>query len=103
MANLAVAPAAKAPLVVSIQGRTYTGVFNGTPIVVPDFDALVLMSNGWLAMARDGAGTTAQRPTLGFGNTLNPKNGYEYYDSTLGITVIWNGLNWIRVDTGASA
>ena len=103
MANLAVAPGFNAPLVVAVQNRTYTGVFNGTPIIVPDFDALTLMANGWLAMARDGAGTTAQRPTLGPGNVINPKLGHEYYDSTLGITILWNGKNWIRVDTGASA
>lgn len=103
MANMAVIPGSAAPLTVVIQGRTYTSTLGGAPLIVPDFDGLVLLANGWLSTARDGAGTTAQRPTLGLGNVLNPKAGFEYYDSTVGANIIWNGKNWIHHATGSTA
>jgi hypothetical protein len=102
MPNLAVFPSAAAPKTLVVNGRTYTLALGATPLVVPDWDAFVLMANGWIAAASDGAGTTAQRPAAAYGVSA-PRVGYEYYDSTVGANVIWNGANWINHATGATA
>jgi hypothetical protein len=88
----------------TVNGRTYTCAVGATPILVPDFDALVLLSNGWLASTADGAGTTAQRPLANQAtSTPAPNVGFSYFDTTLGTKVVWNGKNWINHATGASA
>jgi hypothetical protein len=103
MANVAVFPSANAPTTITVNGRTYTCAIGATPIVVPDWDAFVLTANGWLRAAGDGAGTTAQRPAAAPGGASPPRVGFEYYDSTVGANVIWNGKNWINHATGANA
>ena len=87
-----------------VNGRTYTATPGGTPLDVPDFDAKLLEANGWIKMADLGDGTTAQRqaqslllPGLGA-----PMAGDEYYDQTLGMSVVYDGINWRRPDTGAA-
>jgi hypothetical protein len=102
MANLAVFPAAGAPTTINVKGRVYTCAIGASPIVVPDFDAFVLLSNGWLRSAADGAGNTASRPTKN-ANGTPIRTGYQYFDSDVGANVIWNGKNWINHSTGASA
>ena len=69
---------------------------------MPDHDAFVLCSNGWLRAAADGAGTTAQRPTKAANGTAI-RVGFQYYDSDVGATVIWNGKQWINHASGAAA
>ena len=105
MANIAVFPSVSAPKTVVVYGRTYTLAVGSTPILVPEGDAFVLCANGWLKSASDGAGTTAQRPTpvASPGGGAQTKVGFEYYDSTVGANVIWNGANWINHATGANA
>ena len=104
MANIAVFPSANAPKTIVVNGRTYTLAVGSTPIVVPECDAFVLCANGWLKSGTDGAGTTAQRPTANPATgTGAPRVGHEYYDSTVGANVIWNGANWINHATGATA
>ena len=104
MANIAVFPSANAPKTVAVKGRTYTLALGATPIVVPDWDAFVLLANGWIAAAVDGAGTTAQRPAANSALGVSvPRTGYMYFDSTVGANVIWNGANWINHATGVIA
>jgi hypothetical protein len=65
---------------------------------------MVLLSNGWLASAADGAGTTAQRPAANsMTGTSAPNVGFAYFDTTLGTKIIWNGKNWISHSTGSAA
>jgi hypothetical protein len=96
-------PSAGAQTTIVVRGRTYTRPV-GSTITVPDHDAFVLCSNGWLRSALDGAGTTAQRPsanpTLGISP---PRVGFHFYDTTIGATVIWNGATWVHYATGASS
>lgn len=101
MANMRVFPSAKAPTTVVVQGRTYTCAIGATPLLVPDFDAFVLMANGWLKSAGDGGGTTVLRPVASYG-VAAPKVGFEYYDTDVGGNVIWNGTAWILHTTGAA-
>jgi hypothetical protein len=75
-------------------GRSYTAAL-GSVISVPDFDANVLESNGWIRCAGHGAGTTAQRPTTGL------FRGMTYFDSTVGANMIWDGNAWRNHATGA--
>jgi hypothetical protein len=118
MTNLAVFPSATAPTTVNIEGRVYTLAVGSAPIVVPDFDAAILQANGWLVAAKDGAGTTAQRPAANPATgTPAPRIGYEYWDTTLGaalataagggkitgMKVIWNGSSWISELSGVVA
>jgi hypothetical protein len=100
--NVAVIPASGAPLSVNVRGRVYTSTIGAAPLIVPDFDAFVLTANGWMLAAKDGAGTTAQRPVASYG-VAPPPTGYRYFDSDVGAMVIWNGKNWINHATGATA
>lgn len=99
---MAIIPGFGVPLTIAVNGRTYTSTIGATPLLVPDFDAFMMMANGWIPTAKDGAGTTAQRPTSGLGGGAI-KVGHEYYDSTLSANVVWNGKNWIHHSTGATA
>lgn len=92
--SVQVFPGANAPTTIVLLGRTYTCAV-GSVITVPDADALMLMANGWCRSAQ-GTGATAARPS-------NPNVGFEFYDTTVGGNVIWNGKNWINHATGATA
>ena len=88
---------------ITVEGRTYTCAA-GSVITVPDFDARVLLNNGWLSSSDNGSGTTAQRPVANPAtNTPGPGIGFQYFDSTVGANVVWNGANWINHATGATA
>ena len=85
MANMMqVFPSAGARTTIVARGRTYTWPV-GSTITVPDHDAFVPCSNGWLRSALDGAGPMSQRPVRSpAGGQV--RVGYEYYDSDLGAT-----------------
>ena len=102
MANMMqVFPSAGARTTIVVRGRTSTCPV-GSTITVPDHDAFVLCSNGWLRSALDGAGPTAQRPAkMAAGTAI--RVGFEYFDSDLGTNLFWNGRNWINHATGAIA
>jgi hypothetical protein len=88
----------------TVNGRVYACAVGATPILVPDFDALVLLSNGWLQSAMDGAGTTAQRPAANPATgTPAPRVGFHYFDTTVGANIIWNGKQWVNHATGVAA
>jgi hypothetical protein len=76
----------------TVNGRKYASPA-GTPINVPDFDAVMLEANGWFQVAD--TGTTAQRP-------VNPQTNFKYYDSTVGGPIFWDGKTWRHQGTGAS-
>jgi hypothetical protein len=108
MANLvSVFPSANAPTTITVKGRIYTLAVGATPILVPDFDAFVLLANGWLSSTsagNTGAGATTQRPLVNPMLGAGPVPvGFEFYDSTVGGNIIWNGKNWINHATGANA
>jgi len=63
-------------------------------------EARILSANGWIPVCADQnaqVGATTSRPTTG----LYP--GLQYMDTTLGFIVTYDGLNWKRPDTGATA
>jgi hypothetical protein len=63
----------------------------------PSADAATLASQDFIPIG--GSGTTAQRPNgAGF---LKP--GFVYVDTTLGLVVVWDGLNWRNPVTAATA
>ena len=83
---------------IKVNGRTYTAAV-GSTIDVPDHDALVMVSNGWLAVAGAAAvGTTAQRPTA-------PVHNQQFVDTTVGMVVLYDayGKRWVNHITGAAA
>lgn len=41
------------------------------------------------------SGTSENRPD---GNTINIPSGFEYFDTTIGKPIWWNGVNWIDVN-----
>ena len=75
-----------------LNGRTITCAAGGT-VDVPFADASVLSANGWIQVA--GSGTTAQRP-------VNPFNNQFYHDTTLNLTLVWEGAAWRNPASGAS-
>jgi hypothetical protein len=94
--NIQMIPGAGCKNPCPVNGRSYTGAV-GAVIAVPDFDASGLEANGWLRCASNGAGATATRPTVGV------FKGFEFYDSTVGANIIWDGAAWRNHSTGASA
>ena len=78
----------------TIFGRTYVGVA-GTPLDVPDADAQVLCANGWTMSAKQGTGTTAQRPA-------SPNKGDEFIDTTVGAHIKFDGSVWRNSTTHAA-
>ncbi|TDR82197.1 hypothetical protein [Paludibacterium purpuratum] len=95
MATFLMHPPGAGSSTITVNGRKYSTT-PGTPIPVPDFDAAVLQANGWMATTNGGTGTTVARP-------LNPKSNTVFYDSTLGIDVVWDGKTWRNKITGAIA
>lgn len=77
-----------------VNGRTYTTT-NGAYLDVPDFDAAVLVANGWHLVAAGGVATTTNRPA-------NPPKGTRMLDTTLGIEIVWDGAAWRNKITGAA-
>lgn len=96
-----VMPGGNVPTTITVYGRTYTCAV-GSAILVPDQDAQVFLANGWI-QAANAAGTTAQRPPSVVPGGKPLALGYQYFDTTLNVNVLWNGKNWVRHDTGALA
>lgn len=70
---------------VTVNGRTYTCAAGAT-IDVPDFDAQILQANGFVALGATVGATTA-RPA-------KPSPGQTFHDTTLGLTIVWEGSAW---------
>jgi hypothetical protein len=93
MPNIRVLPPDANPITTVVNGRTYSTTA-GTPLDVPDFDALVLKANGWHISAPGGVGATTVRPA-------NPIKGMRFTDTTLGVEITFDGRNWRNAITGA--
>ena len=81
---------------ISCQGRVYTSKI-GVANFVPDFDAPVLIANGWLPCQTDEntpTGPSAERP-------VEPLRGEIFIDSTVGAALIFDGLRWRDAATHA--
>ena len=83
---------------ITINGKVYSCAANGT-IDVPDHIADVMAANGWVKVAAGGADVTANRPTAATTPGLKP--GYHFHDTTLGLTIVWDGKVWRNPNTGA--
>lgn len=81
-----------------VNGRTYSAA-PGTVIDVPDHDGLMLSANDWILVAR--VGTTAQRPT-GTADPNSPTPGTQFYDTTLGALIVFDGATWRSPVDGAA-
>lgn len=78
----------------TVNSRTYT-VAAGAEIDVPDFDAWVLLADGWVNAAPGAtSGATALRP-------VNPAKNTTFHDTTLGYTIVYDGKSWRNPATGA--
>jgi hypothetical protein len=86
-------PSGAASTTTVANGRSYTAA-PGAFLDVPDFDASILTANGWVFVASGGVGATAQRPA-------SPNKGTSFHDSTLGLTIIFDGKTWRNHATGA--
>jgi len=81
-----------------VNGRTYSST-PGTVVDVNDSGSAALQANGLFVCSI--VGTTAQRPTL----TDSPQPlqpGLDYFDTTLGKTITFDGLTW-RAPLNANA
>lgn len=95
MSTQRVSPPSDGRTSLTFNGRTYTCAI-GSTIDVPDFDALVLVANGWMAATTHGVEATSNRPA-------NPKRGMTYLDTTLGVVITFDGKKWRNPLTGAIA
>lgn len=100
MANVIVMPPGNAKTTtIKVNGRSYACAI-GSAITVPDFDAALILANGWIALPGT-AGTTAQRPTaMPDGRAL--QNGTIYNDTTLGYGIIYDGVAWRHPQSGVT-
>lgn len=80
---------------IQVNGRTYACAANSV-VDVPDFDASVMMANGWTAAAAGGVGATAARPA-------NPVKNQVFHDTTLNLNIVFDGKTWRNPATGAAA
>jgi hypothetical protein len=94
-----VLPAPRGVPSVNTFGRIYTGV-PGTTQDVPDQDAQILGANGWIILGL--VGTTSQRPVNIQTCPTQPFPSQEFFDTTLGAWIIFDGLTWRNVTTGAA-
>jgi hypothetical protein len=93
-------PPAVAQQTVTVNGRRYSAA-PGVAIDVPDMDARLLGSNGWVVVAP--SGPTASRPTTN-PNLSAPYTagiGTEFYDTSLSKLIFWDGQSW-RDPSGAA-
>jgi hypothetical protein len=79
----------------SAYGRQYSGT-PGQAIDVPDTDSDVLCANGWIFVAL--SGPTSARPTAA--TVPSAQTGLHYFDSTLGIIVVFDGAVFRDPATG---
>lgn len=92
-------PGNKPTAVTTVNGRTYTCALGSVLANVPEFDADQLEANGWIRVAVQSSGSTAQRPSVT--NKNLPRN-YHYFDNTLGYIIVWDGKLWRNPNSGAS-
>ena len=79
-------------------GRTYAGA-PGVALDIPEFDAKILQASGWVFIAP--SGPTASRPTAATG--LYPKvAGANFFDTTLGVIIVFDGSTWRNPSSGAA-
>ena len=67
----------------------------GATIDVPDNVAGMLVASGWSYAAQGNVGATTARPA-------NPSKGTQFHDSTLNITITYDGKTWRNPATGAA-
>ena len=88
-------PPAVAQQTVIVNGRRYSGT-PGTAVDIPDMDARLIGSNGWIICAP--SGPTASRPTTNPNTsapyTLGVVGGFEFFDTTLNKLIFWDGATW---------
>ena len=78
-------------------GRTYAGS-PGAIVVVPDFDGTVLGANGWSFLTL--SGPTTMRPSGEIG--LYPAlPGTRFFDETLSLPIVFDGVVWRNAQTDA--
>jgi hypothetical protein len=94
MPNQRVMPPATGNATIMVNGRTYSGSV-GSFLDVPDFDARVMIANGWTTTDSAGVGTTLLRPPT-------PKKDTHYTDTDLGVSIVFDGKTWRSKATGAS-
>jgi hypothetical protein len=97
--SVLLAPGDKAlnPMTIPGTTRRYTCAA-GAVISVPEFDAEIMRTQGWVKTHAGTAGTTSGRPT-------NAGVNQFYLDTTLGAQIVYLGpkAGWVNAATGASA
>ncbi len=100
MPNIRLLPPNGAASTIQVNSRNYSCAANAT-IDVPDFDAFIMMAAGWVNVAGASAsavaavGATSARPA-------NPKPNQTFHDTTLNMTIIYEGKAWRNPATGAA-
>lgn len=81
-----------------VNGRSYSCAL-GSTIDVPDFDATVMMHNGWTS-----AGTGASAAPVGATTSrpAKPNKNDHFVDATLGYVIVFDGKVWRNPVTGAA-
>jgi hypothetical protein len=94
MPNVRLMPPNGVSTTTAVNGRSYTCAAAAT-IDVPDFDASVLTANGWVLAPGGTVGATAARPVI-------PAKNQTFHDTTLNVTIVFDGRVWRNPATGAA-
>jgi hypothetical protein len=81
----------------TVNGRTYSVAPGGT-IDVPDFDAVVLLADGWVNVT---GGSTLATVGASSARPAKPFKHQTFHDTTLNLTIVSDGTNWRNPATGA--
>jgi hypothetical protein len=83
-------------------GRTYTGQ-PGSVIDVIDCDAAILSANGWTRVALSGPTSARPSTSQATGSLYHAARTLQFYDTSLGKLVIFDGADWRDPATGNAA
>jgi hypothetical protein len=92
-------PAKPGSPITMLNGQTYA-VAPGVVLDVPDQHADALGSNGWLVIGQ--SGPTSVRPTTRSPGRYMAQQGDEFYDTTLGKLLTFDGATWRDPSNGAA-
>ena len=100
MPSFRVMSPAKAGSPISCFGRSYSQT-PGLVLDVPDGDAELLFRNQWLVLGQ--SGPSSARPTTLTPGRFVAQHGDQFFDTTLGKVLSFDGATWRDPATGAVA
>lgn len=84
-----------------VNGRSYSGA-PGAVMDILDADAVMLSANGWVKVALSGPTSARPLTSQATGSLYFAAPGLQFYDTSLGKIVVFDGATWRDPVTGAA-